>query len=685
MVAPSTITVSSVTDSLNNGFSLVKSLAQTSTTVTFTDYIYAATETAASGPDTITIHLSGTTTDTYLTCWEDSGITTTTGATASGSGTLTSGTGPYSMSSASIATTANDLIYAFAAYQPCVSETNSPTYTNGFTSMNAHGTSSTTGIHCANGGNNPANDNTLNEYEIPSSTGSSTVATHSGTFAQSIGTGTWGWVELEVDFQASSAVGKYIVKPDIASSATTGTPSTSSVSGYAWVYSTDLGSGTIDCGTWTFNVTTGLNSITGGPVGNLWVTVWNCSTNSLTSCTFLFKNWDNTTNVLASTTPTKYSFTAGTVGPFSNIHFISVEYWISYTSGGSSPCCTVSETTVSSASAITTPDWQYVRSLGGSLTSAAAQSKGIGKALSTALGLVSTLAERNSFLKALTGFLSQSLSAAQKFSFLRSLSGSISLTGSETKGLAKSLSSSLSLAGSETKGIGKVLTNSLGLVTSEVKGLTKFLSGSLSNAESETKGLARSITTSLGFASSELKGLAKSLTASLTLSGSQTKGLAKSLAGSLSLAASETKGLAKALTGSIGCSSGLTERISLYRTLAGSLSFTGSETKGLARSLIGSLGPSAGLAEHGSLFRSLAGSLGLVSSEVKGLAKGLTGSFGSTSSVAEHSSLFRILVGSLSLAGSEVKGLAKSLTGSLSWSSTFAEHSSLFRTLTGTF
>src|SRR3989442_8897086 len=135
--------------------------------------------------------------------------------------------------------------------------------------MNANETPSIIVTHCAKGANNPANDNTLNEYEIPSSTGSSTGATQSGTFTQSIGTGTWGWVELEVDFQASSAVGKYIVKPDIASSASKGTPSTSSVFGYAWVYNTDLGSATIDSGTWTFNVTTGLNSIAGGPVGNL--------------------------------------------------------------------------------------------------------------------------------------------------------------------------------------------------------------------------------------------------------------------------------------------------------------------------------------------------------------------------------------------------------------------------------
>src|SRR2546428_12799115 len=161
--------------------------------------------------------------------------------------------------------------------------------------MNEQETSSSSGTHCERGENNPADDNTLNEYEIPSSTGSSTAATQSGTFAQSIGTGTGGWVELEVDFQASPPIGKYIVKPDTASSATIGTPSTSSVSGYAWVYNTDLGSATIGSGTWTLNITTSLNSISGGPVGNVWITVWNCGTNSLTSCTFLFKNWDNTT------------------------------------------------------------------------------------------------------------------------------------------------------------------------------------------------------------------------------------------------------------------------------------------------------------------------------------------------------------------------------------------------------
>src|SRR5467141_1589681 len=238
MVSPSSISVNSVTDTLNNAFSLVKSSAQASSTVTFTAYVYAATETAISGSDTITINLSGTITDTYLTCWKDSGVTATARATASGSGTVTSGSGPFSMSTASMAITGNDLVYAFAAYQPCDGESNGPTYTSGFTSMNAHGTpTGNIGTDCHGSGpsgSRHGQDNTIDEFEIPSSSGSSTAAMQSGTFANSISQNTWGWVEIEVDFQVSSPVGKYIVKPDTTSSPTVGTPSTSSVSGYAW-------------------------------------------------------------------------------------------------------------------------------------------------------------------------------------------------------------------------------------------------------------------------------------------------------------------------------------------------------------------------------------------------------------------------------------------------------------------
>jgi len=161
--------------------------------------------------------------------------------------------------------------------------------------------------------------------------------------------------------------GTYQIQPDVTGTSSTGTPSTSTVSGYAWVYNTDLGGSTIQSGTWTFDLTAAVSTIAGTPVGNVWVTVWNCTTTSLGSCTFLFKNWDNNTNVLATTTPTKYTYTTGTIGPFSNIHFISVEYWVSVTTPSAQNSCSVTETTVSSASDVITPGWNYAQSASASL------------------------------------------------------------------------------------------------------------------------------------------------------------------------------------------------------------------------------------------------------------------------------------------------------------------------------
>src|SRR5690349_18512529 len=195
--------------------------------------------------------------------------------------------------------------------------------------------------------------------------------------------------------------GTFQIEPDNPATLTTGTPSTSSVSGYAWVYNTDLGSASIQSGTWTFDLTVAVNSLNGGPVGNIWITVWSCTSNSLGSCTFLFKNWDNATNVLASTTATKYTYTTGTIGPFSGVHFISVEYWLSVTTGGKQTCCITTETTVSSASDVVTPGWNYAQSIFSSLSLASSLTKGIGKTLSGALGFVSTLTEKNSFTKTL--------------------------------------------------------------------------------------------------------------------------------------------------------------------------------------------------------------------------------------------------------------------------------------------
>src|SRR5207245_9276267 len=105
-------------------------------------------------------------------------------------------------------------------------------------------------------------------------------------------------------------------------------------------------------GAWTFSTAPGGGGGTWRPRVNLWITVWNCNTTSLGTCTFLFKNCDNTTNVLGTTT-TKYTCTT-TVGPFSNANSLAIEYWISYaTTGGGG--WVVTETTVSSASSVFVP------------------------------------------------------------------------------------------------------------------------------------------------------------------------------------------------------------------------------------------------------------------------------------------------------------------------------------------
>src|SRR5438093_11275397 len=142
--------------------------------------------------------------------------------------------------------------------------------------------------------------------------------------------------------------GKYQVEPDLSATTTTGSPSTPRPSRHAWVSNTTLGGSTIPSGIWTFNITISLITIGGGgQAGNLWITVWNCNTTTVgAGCSSLFKNWDNATNILATASAQKYTFTTGTIGPFSNVKFISVEYWIYYATTGNSNVLTFTETTV---------------------------------------------------------------------------------------------------------------------------------------------------------------------------------------------------------------------------------------------------------------------------------------------------------------------------------------------------
>src|SRR2546425_10792777 len=206
-----------------------------------------------------------------------------------------------------------------------------------------------------------------------------------------------------------SAVKFYPISPDVASSTTTGTPSTMSPSGYAWVYNTagiQSGLSDIFSGTWQFDMTVATSSTT--PVGRLWITVWQCGTNSLGSCTFLFKNWDTSTNnVIGSTTATKYTWTSATQPTFSGWSgkYLAVEYWTVMQYSGSTSATTAAETTVSTASDIITPNWDSAQSLSGSLTL--------------------NSAEKTTYIKILSAFLTASSSLAEKSSIFRSLSGAL--------------------------------------------------------------------------------------------------------------------------------------------------------------------------------------------------------------------------------------------------------------------
>jgi hypothetical protein len=163
---------------------------------------------------------------------------------------------------------------------------------------------------------------------------------------------TTGTADTTTSQKIAKTTGNYKVEPDVSSTTATGTPSISTPSGYAWETPSTLGA-TIQSGTWTLDLTTTASSATG--TATLWATVWSCQTISLGTCKFLFKNWDNTTNILGTTSATKRTYTTGTIGPFSNVQYLVVEWWVHYTVAGSSSTATVKETTVSSASDVITP------------------------------------------------------------------------------------------------------------------------------------------------------------------------------------------------------------------------------------------------------------------------------------------------------------------------------------------
>jgi len=137
------------------------------------------------------------------------------------------------------------------------------------------------------------------------------------------------------------------VVPDFSSSTTTATPSTSTPTGQAWVYPTDLGGIMVQSGPWRFDTTID-SSRTG--TATMRFLVWSCLTASEGTCTLLF-DFTGTANIESTATgPIKYTDVTPTVGPFPNVHYLTVEVWISPTVTTGNGGATDTMTTVSSAS-----------------------------------------------------------------------------------------------------------------------------------------------------------------------------------------------------------------------------------------------------------------------------------------------------------------------------------------------
>src|SRR5438128_5372123 len=466
---------------------------------------------------------------------------------------------------------------------------------------------------------------------------------------------------------------KYFKVEPQTSASLTGTPSTASngFSGTGWVYNVagiQNGLFDIQSGTWQIDLTGAVGSTTGTPVARYFVTAWSCTTNSCTTATLMWKNWDTATNVASSTTATLRTYTTASQSQitWTSGNFLAFEVWVAWQYSGTTTTTTMTETTISTAMDFMTPGWDNAQSLSGSLTSASAFSRmtSMFKSLSGSLSSVSSFVEKTSIFKALAASITFIMG-----NMVANVNSGQLTCNSSPRSCSTPLTATWNLGSGVTgqSSLFRSLSGSLSLTASETKGITKALSGSLSSASSfaERSSLFRSLTGSLGLAASETKGLAKVLTGSLVWASGfvEKSSLFRSLTGSLSLASSLFGGRAVNLSGSLGSASSLAEKSSLFRSLTGALSLAGSQIKGLARTLSDSMSSASSFAEKSSLFRSLGGSLS------------------SASNFVERSSLFRSLSGSLGLAASQVKGLAKALTGSLSSPAGFSEKSSLFRSL----
>jgi hypothetical protein len=480
-----------------------------------------------------------------------------------------------------------------------------------------------------------------------------------------------------------SAPKYYKVEPESGSTTLTGTPLTSAngFSGTGWVWNTvglDASGlvNDIQSGTWQIDATVTTGSTTGTPVARIWVEAWSCTTNSCTTTTLLWKNWDTATNVATCTSAcSKTTYTATGQPSFASWtgNFLVFEVWAVLQYSGSTTSTTLTETTGSTAMDFITPGWDYALGLSGSL------------------GLASSSFRTR--VANLIASIGSSTSVAEKASFFRSLSGSLSEVPSETKGFIRSLSASLgssSVFGEKTSLL-RSLSDSLGFVSSRFIGRTVNLSAQVGPTSflAEKNSLFRSLSDSLSLAVSETKGFLRGFSSSLASSSgiADKSSLFRSLTASLTMGSGfvDRSSLLRSLTGSLGSSSGLVERSSLYKSLTDSLSLISgfAQRTSFSRSLSGSLSPASSIAEKSSLFRAMIASFALVSSETRGYLKSLTGSLGPASSFAEQSFLFRSLSDSLGFVSSLFSGRTVNLSASIGSSSSPVEKSSWFRSFSG--
>src|SRR5213594_2349300 len=360
---------------------------------------------------------------------------------------------------------------------------------------------------------------------------------------------------------------KYFKVEPQTSASLTGTPSTAAngFSGTGWVYNVagiQNGLFDIQSGTWQIDLTGAVGSTTVAPVARYFVTAWSCPTNSCTTATFLWKNWDTALiNAASSTTPTLRTYTTASQSQitWTSGNFLAFEVWVAWQYSGTTTTTTMTETTISTAMDFITPGWDYAQGLSGSLTSASA------------------FAKMTSMFKSLSGSLSSVSSFVEKTSIFKALAASITFTMGN---MVANVNSGQLTCNSSPRSCSKPLTATwnLGSGVAGRSSLFRFLSGSLSRTASETKGITKALSGSLSLTSSfaERSSLFRSLVSSLTgASGvARQSSLFRSLSASLSLASGFAKkdSLFRSLSASVSVASGFTEKSSLFRSLTGALS-----------------------------------------------------------------------------------------------------------------